>query len=390
LRDGKPRLLILAEPLDSVDAVQCKFISSFARALRPQFDVTIASSYIEPATRCSLRGEGFEVLCPEKDRYLLNRILARVGRRTESSLWVEAWLREAVGSANRRLMSRLLADADWTISVNATNTAVWPTDVWWAQGVPLNVTLASMSGQQGMRVVTGGPFRQIVRLLDDRMIDGLHKSAGTLIAASQYVKQFYEGLGFKVDHVINNLTDFKEFRPDARPHGSKYVLAYVGKETEIDTVNAVQASGVRVVAFGSKLLPGVSPDRLRKDVEFRGHVSQEDLVTLYSGAEFTIFPFTNEPLGYVPIESMACGTPVLTYNREGPSETVVDGQTGWLVDDAATFVRKASLLWKGFDKARFREASLRRAAQFTPEAQARLLTSILMRGSSFRPEVALA
>jgi glycosyltransferase involved in cell wall biosynthesis len=30
---------------------------------------------------------------------------------------------------------------------------------------------------------------------------------------------------------------------------------------------------------------------------------------------------------------MACGTPVLTYNRQGPRESVIDGVTGWLAND---------------------------------------------------------
>jgi len=40
----------------------------------------------------------------------------------------------------------------------------------------------------------------------------------------------------------------------------------------------------------------------------------------------------DEPFGLVLIEAMACGTPVLTFNRGGVSEVVVDGQTGFIVD----------------------------------------------------------
>jgi alpha-1,3/alpha-1,6-mannosyltransferase len=36
----------------------------------------------------------------------------------------------------------------------------------------------------------------------------------------------------------------------------------------------------------------------------------------------------------VPLEAMLAGTPVLAANEGGPTETVVNGQTGWLRDVA--------------------------------------------------------
>ncbi|HLC38782.1 MAG TPA: glycosyltransferase family 4 protein [Patescibacteria group bacterium] len=42
--------------------------------------------------------------------------------------------------------------------------------------------------------------------------------------------------------------------------------------------------------------------------------------------------FWDEPFGLVPVEAMACGAPVVTFNRGALSETVVDGKTGFLVE----------------------------------------------------------
>jgi UDP-glucose:tetrahydrobiopterin glucosyltransferase len=44
-----------------------------------------------------------------------------------------------------------------------------------------------------------------------------------------------------------------------------------------------------------------------------------------------------EAFGNVTIEALACGVPVITYDRGGPAEIVQPGSTGWLVppDDVA-------------------------------------------------------
>jgi glycosyltransferase involved in cell wall biosynthesis len=47
-----------------------------------------------------------------------------------------------------------------------------------------------------------------------------------------------------------------------------------------------------------------------------------------------------EPFGFVPLESMASGTPVIGVREGGIRETIVDGVTGFLVDrDPAAMAR---------------------------------------------------
>ena len=40
-----------------------------------------------------------------------------------------------------------------------------------------------------------------------------------------------------------------------------------------------------------------------------------------------------EPFGLVMIEAMACGTPVIAFNRGSVPEVVEDGVTGFIVED---------------------------------------------------------
>lgn len=91
-------------------------------------------------------------------------------------------------------------------------------------------------------------------------------------------------------------------------------------------------------------------------VTFLGHVSTNDLVALYSNAAATIFP-GYEDFGLVPVESMACGTPVIAYRAGGALETVVEGETGTFFD-AQTPEELAKTL-QNFDHKKYSDAKCR-------------------------------
>lgn len=53
---------------------------------------------------------------------------------------------------------------------------------------------------------------------------------------------------------------------------------------------------------------------------------------LLANSRLLVYTPLHEHFGIVPLEAMLVGTPVLAANEGGPTETVVDGQTGWLRD----------------------------------------------------------
>lgn len=143
------------------------------------------------------------------------------------------------------------------------------------------------------------------------------------------------------------------------------MLTYFGKETDHMAVKTVADKGVKIKAFGCKAT-SIVPEYVlnHPNIEVLGYVTDNELVVLYSNALFTLFPFTEEPFGYVPVESMACGTPVLTYNKQGPSETVINGVTGWLANSDGELIRLAVRLWKNGYPSVMRSNARKRALDF--------------------------
>ncbi|KKQ75949.1 MAG: Group 1 glycosyl transferase [Candidatus Woesebacteria bacterium GW2011_GWB1_38_5b] len=60
-------------------------------------------------------------------------------------------------------------------------------------------------------------------------------------------------------------------------------------------------------------------------------MSDKQLAAKYNQSFITICASYNEPFGLVPLESMACGTPVLAVSQGGYKETIINGETGYLL-----------------------------------------------------------
>lgn len=60
--------------------------------------------------------------------------------------------------------------------------------------------------------------------------------------------------------------------------------------------------------------------------------SDTELRALIRGAKATIYVPVDEDFGMSPVESMACGTPVIGVNDGGLRESIIDGKTGILIN----------------------------------------------------------
>jgi glycosyltransferase involved in cell wall biosynthesis len=70
------------------------------------------------------------------------------------------------------------------------------------------------------------------------------------------------------------------------------------------------------------------------NVEYIGEIADKDKSEFLSGAMVLLVPIDwPEPFGLVMIEAMACGTPVIAFNRGSVPEIVDEGVTGFIVED---------------------------------------------------------
>lgn len=126
---------------------------------------------------------------------------------------------------------------------------------------------------------------------------------------------------------------------------------------------------------------GEGPDleRLREShkgqVEFLGAVSDDRLADLYARCLALVVPNIEE-FGIAAVEAQAAGRPVVAVARGGVTETVVDGETGILVDgeDAAALAEPL----RDTDFSRFDSAAIRTNAERFSSASFRAKFSALV------------
>jgi glycosyltransferase involved in cell wall biosynthesis len=78
----------------------------------------------------------------------------------------------------------------------------------------------------------------------------------------------------------------------------------------------------------------IHPMMKAANIEYVGEINDAEKSEFLSGAMVLLVPIDwPEPFGLVMIEAMACGTPVIAFNRGSVPEIIDDGLTGFIVED---------------------------------------------------------
>lgn len=81
----------------------------------------------------------------------------------------------------------------------------------------------------------------------------------------------------------------------------------------------------------------------QKRIIYLGEVGFEEKNRLLKNAAALVFPTKwEEPFGLVLIEALACGTPVVAYNRGSVPDIIEDGKTGFIVNSLPEMIQAVS------------------------------------------------
>lgn len=112
------------------------------------------------------------------------------------------------------------------------------------------------------------------------------------------------------------------------------------------TINQEAAKNVKLVLAGGydqrlqenvqhyqELEDLVKQRGLQNSVMLLKNITDEERKALLSGSLAVLYTPSNEHFGIVPVESMMMKKVVLACNNGGPKESIIDGQTGFLLPE---------------------------------------------------------
>lgn len=222
---------------------------------------------------------------------------------------------------------------------------------------------------RGVRSLLARPLLAWLRQWDRRTSARVHR----FVAISQAVQRRIDAFYGRASDVVHPPVNTEFYTPDAAARRSDadsfdlIVSALVPYKRLDLAVRAYTCAGWRLKIVGA----GSERARLQElagpSIEFLGWRSDDEVRALYRACRLLVFP-GEEDFGIVPLEAMACGTPVVAYARGGALETVHDEVNGLLFleqGDACLLdavARAAAAPWdreairrhaEGFGRARF-------------------------------------
>jgi glycosyltransferase involved in cell wall biosynthesis len=124
--------------------------------------------------------------------------------------------------------------------------------------------------------------------------------------------------------------DLERFKPEDQSASRKALRLPTDKVVALFAGSVHPMKGLPLIRLLMDRLPGVhwvlalrgdlpNDEGARNNLTVLRNVSPEQIPTLYSAADFCVFPSLYEPFGYVVAEALACGTPVIA-SRGGASQ----------------------------------------------------------------------
>lgn len=242
--------------------------------------------------------------------------------------------------------------------VDVIHTNTWQGFAFARPGTPLIVTEHLYVSDSEL-----APYRTLAqsvyhRYFCERWIARSYRAATSIVAVSESTAAAMRKNVSKHITVVRNWVDTKQFSPPdplcseaVRLGDEPFKLLFVGNPSRRKGADLLQQIAARLgPSFELHCLGG-----LRENFDFRNSAPNivklpsrkpEEMPALYRQMDAVLVPTRYEPFGYVALEAMASGLPVVGFASTGTNEICVHGETALLssVNDVEDLVRNAQLL----------------------------------------------
>ena len=190
-----------------------------------------------------------------------------------------------------------------------------------------------------------------------------------MIANAHFVQQRIAKYYKQRSDVIHPFVDLKDFRPVQASAPDKedfylMVTAFAPNKRVDLAIQAFNKSGKYLKIIGSGQQDQFLRSIAKKNVEFLGNISREEVIDSFFRARALIFPGV-EDFGITPLESLASGTPVIAYRAGGVLETLTD-KTAHFFDSVS--IEELIRTVDAFEQKNFKKEDLyERAEEFSKE-----------------------
>ena len=255
---------------------------------------------------------------------------------------------------------------------------------YWQNLLNVDVVIDNSWQKMAMALRREGALKAPILAVCHAPVDTMYKELPppgilSFVCISNDQKNHFEALFNRPARTAYNGIDLNFYKPLDVPRSNRFLFlarfSYI-KGAHI-AIEACKKAGVGLDLIGDTKLTG-EPEYLQsiigmgdgKQIRFVGPASRGETVWWYSQAHCMLHPNKNfrEPFGLAPVESLACGTPVISWDYGAMRETMVDGLTGNLVrseeqlGDCIKLQSKMSWPKEGRDECR------EQASKFTIEA----------------------
>lgn len=155
--------------------------------------------------------------------------------------------------------------------------------------------------------------------------------------------------------VVYNAIDVASFPFEDEKEDDLLFLSRISLEKGVHiAIEVARRAGRRLIIAGkvdsvdyNYYLSYVAPQIDGGQIVFVGEADACRKRALYSKAKALLMPIVwEEPFGLVMAEALACGTPVIAFGRGAAREVVLDGETGFVVDNTDQMVDAVSRIYE--------------------------------------------